>query len=412
MNTRLIKLLILVCCIGIFSCTKETKETIIIEGGSNTVSDIINGDGLPDEDLIEWDKLDAVNVDMNNVILPNGSTLSLFKNTLRKTDEGKQENSNRIISLFCESAGKIINYKTGLDVGTPLQTKLGYVFGDKLNSAIRNYKTKRQGLYCTELLNGLDCSGLIYNIFKESGFTRMPYMVAESQRKVPFLEKEFKKHNKLIQYKQVEINFDDIVIKDRGNLSGTSLATGDIIYWKKNDKAYHIGMILIEQMPTGKRIVIAASNGSSGLKTSNPFAIDQINCDSNYLKIKRGPNFYEIQPVGSPLNGFPNNYSIIRISEKVPCNAKTISGGFGVTPTLHSVGSKSGTILLNYEMYSIPDKLEVFYEGKLLFSTNGFVSGNKTESITYNYNKETEIEVIVTGNDAGTAWEYTVNCPE
>jgi hypothetical protein len=63
-------------------------------------------------------------------------------------------------------------------------------------------------------------------------------------------------------------------------------------------------------------------------------------------------------------------------------------------------------------MYSIPDKLEVFYEGKLLFSTNGFVSGNKTESITYNYNKETEIEVIVTGNDAGTAWEYTVNCPE
>jgi hypothetical protein len=142
MNTRLIKLLILVCCIGIFSCTKETKETIIIEGGSNTVSDIINGDGLPDEDLIEWDKLDAVNVDMNNVILPNGSTLSLFKNTLRKTDEGKQENSNRIISLFCESAGKIINYKTGLDVGTPLQTKLGYVF-----YLIGLYRTNNMPLY-------------------------------------------------------------------------------------------------------------------------------------------------------------------------------------------------------------------------------------------------------------------------
>ena len=402
MKINFIKLLVVFCCFSIFSCNKETKETIIITEENSTI--VENGDGLTEEDLVEWDKLEVVDVNVNNILLPNGSTIGVYKTSLGKSDAGQQENSNKIISKLCESAGAIITYKPNLYIGIPTQTKLVYVYGDKrgVKYQYREYKTRRQGLYCPESLYGLDCSALLYNIFREAGFTSMPYTYADAQRKLPFLENEFKRHNNTINYNGSTINFDNIVIKERGKLAGTSLATGDIIYWKSGNAAYHIGMIVVEQTTTGKRMMIAASNGSPK------------DCSGNLLP-KRGPNFYEIQPTGSPLIGFSKNYSVIRISEKVPCNAKTISGGFGVTPTLHSVGSMSGTIQLNYEMYSIPDKLEVFYEGKLLFSTNGFVSGNKSESIVYEYNDSTkteEIEVIVTGDNAGTAWEYTVNCPQ
>src|SRR5690606_4248381 len=46
-----------------------------------------------------------------------------------------------------------------------------------------------------------------------------------------------------------------------------------------------------------------------------------------------------------------------------PCNQLTESGGQGTTSTVHQLGVSGPTSFqLQYEMYSIPDQLQVFYE--------------------------------------------------
>jgi hypothetical protein len=94
----------------------------------------------------------------------------------------------------------------------------------------------------------------------------------------------------------------------------------------------------------------------------------------------------------------------------IPCNSRTESGGEGVTRNNHDLGENPGLTTISYIMYSVPDKLEVIYEGNIVASTNLFVSG--TGSLTFNYqpNHDTFCTVIVTGK-SGTDWKYTMECP-
>jgi hypothetical protein len=76
-------------------------------------------------------------------------------------------------------------------------------------------------------------------------------------------------------------------------------------------------------------------------------------------------------------------------------------------------------------MESVPDKLEVFYEGNLVASTkqvqgnvNGFVGGKNAAkccgaiSFDFQYNKDDYCEVRVTGGSSDTKWKYTLFCPQ
>ncbi|NHM31679.1 hypothetical protein [Neobacillus terrae] len=95
----------------------------------------------------------------------------------------------------------------------------------------------------------------------------------------------------------------------------------------------------------------------------------------------------------------------------VPCGTQTNSGGEGTTTTTHNLGSTPGVVNIDFDMFAIPDSLDVFYRGVLVASTNGPVSGAGT--LTFNYNSTNnifDITVVVTG-PAGTQWTYTVNCP-
>lgn len=91
-----------------------------------------------------------------------------------------------------------------------------------------------------------------------------------------------------------------------------------------------------------------------------------------------------------------------------PCNTATVSGGVGVTTTVHQLGATSGTFVFDYEAFSVPDRFEVIYMGDTLLDT-GSVSGGANPSLSYN-GSSTLVTVIVTG-PAGTAWNYVINCP-
>lgn len=93
-----------------------------------------------------------------------------------------------------------------------------------------------------------------------------------------------------------------------------------------------------------------------------------------------------------------------------PCNVGTVSGGAGVTNTDHELGRTSGTFVFSYDALTIPDKFEIRYQGALIFTTNDFVSGTGSKSISYS-GSSSKITVTVTGSSSGTAWSYVVNCP-
>lgn len=97
-----------------------------------------------------------------------------------------------------------------------------------------------------------------------------------------------------------------------------------------------------------------------------------------------------------------------------PCGQVTASGGQGTTKTRHGLGPTAGLVRITYDMYSIPDRLDCFYKGVLVATTGGLVSGTGTLQWAYNPQPgdPTWCLVVMSAPNSGTAWVYTLNCPE
>ena len=105
------------------------------------------------------------------------------------------------------------------------------------------------------------------------------------------------------------------------------------------------------------------------------------------------------------------------------CNSFVQSGADGIDIQYVTLGTKSGRVVITYDMANQPDKLEVYYEGKRVSSTfeiggniNGFVGGGNSAGSTgklifnFTYNKEDFVKVVLTGG-TGTSWNYKISCP-
>ncbi|MFC9435026.1 hypothetical protein [Nocardia sp. NPDC057030] len=97
------------------------------------------------------------------------------------------------------------------------------------------------------------------------------------------------------------------------------------------------------------------------------------------------------------------------------CNQSTQAGGAGVTNTMHQLGRPGPTsFVLSYETFNIPDQIEVFYQGALVYTT-GYVGDDINEGtgsavVNIPPGTATAVLVRVTG-PGGTDWNYTVHCP-
>ncbi|NLQ05437.1 SBBP repeat-containing protein, partial [Cylindrospermopsis raciborskii] len=95
---------------------------------------------------------------------------------------------------------------------------------------------------------------------------------------------------------------------------------------------------------------------------------------------------------------------------------ESAQGGFGVTEKYYNISSPSGTFQLNYDMYGIPDRAEIFVNNVLQTQTtggtngDGFVSGSGSLNLnSIQLKAGDQIKVTITGNVQGTAWDYNVN---
>jgi len=84
----------------------------------------------------------------------------------------------------------------------------------------------------------------------------------------------------------------------------------------------------------------------------------------------------------------------------------TVSGGAGVTINTHAAPATAGTIYIEVNAYGVPDQFEILYNGAVVASTPGQVSGQHVLSFAYPAAPVQEFQVRVTGPQ-GTAWTYT-----
>jgi hypothetical protein len=109
-----------------------------------------------------------------------------------------------------------------------------------------------------------------------------------------------------------------------------------------------------------------------------------------------------------------NNYTVSRAAEVNPCGQSTNAGGAGVTETIHALGDSFGVVTINYEMFTIQDQMDVWFDANPLtdpptVTTGGPVSG--TGTLTFNKFSLTSTCVVRVTGPNGTEWNYTVNCP-
>lgn len=98
-----------------------------------------------------------------------------------------------------------------------------------------------------------------------------------------------------------------------------------------------------------------------------------------------------------------------------PCDIRVNeSGGNGFFENYHTLGNVPGIVLINYDMASIPDRIDVIYNDVIVASSGGLVSG--TGSLSFYYPASpglpTFCKVVLKAPSNGTVWEYMLNCPE
>jgi subtilisin family serine protease/subtilisin-like proprotein convertase family protein len=107
---------------------------------------------------------------------------------------------------------------------------------------------------------------------------------------------------------------------------------------------------------------------------------------------------------GDSTNGLGADVTLTNI---VPVSSA--GGPEAYTNTL-DVGQVAGVLHIDYEFYSLPDSLRVYYESNLVFDS-GLMSGSGETNVTFGPGVSTQVTIVVNEGDnydPDTAWYYTV----
>jgi len=205
----------------------------------------------------------------------------------------------------------------------------------------------------------------------------------------------------------------------------------------------------------------------------------QVNGADSYIDVPviAGNSGVMLLPIGIPSNTDEGKFCItiaiydndnnvsnafetcITVTRPLGCNVTKVSGGEGVTSTLHNMGANPGMVKIEYETFTVPDRIDVFYNGIWVAGTGsnpgsvgsippladcsnpteGYIGDNGTFCFTYdpeNFKstllksgplkslhlpsallnlQDTAhfVEVVVSGCvRGGTLWEYTISCAD
>jgi len=295
--------ILMLCLFGVLvnSCKKEDEKKPIE----------LSEEALTSTQADFWYNQETVDMSLFDIILPNGMYMSDFlyqmdpnfyflwggyKSSYSNANLGPQDAKNLLIAKLNLISWYLTNRNNFQypeeNSKRPAQNGLAYVWNSKDHSV--RYNPSNAGSKCDQELFGLDCSGLVYQLFKNSGVI-IPVGRARDQIIPATIEKAIKK-----AYPEMS----KIVVEDLGKISPDLFESGDIIYWKNSDGVpFHIGMVVLKWDGT---LAIVQSNGGPD------------DCARN-ITIKCGPRFVNSEKAVLPTNqyGFGDNYGIVRINAKI-----------------------------------------------------------------------------------------------
>ena len=110
---------------------------------------------------------------------------------------------------------------------------------------------------------------------------------------------------------------------------------------------------------------------------------------------------------GLDTNGFGSG---INTTNVLP---QTSSGGIAGNTNVITTPTNAGTLIINYDFFTVPDDLRVYYDGNRIFDT-GLISGSSTISVDFGPGASDNVSIVM--NEAGSnpfgtngdAWTYTV----
>lgn len=236
--------------------------------------------GYSPEEIAFLDSMPSVTYQLEEIVLPNGLRLVDF---MQEVDSafmaqwaGKRLDLNQTLDALGSVdarnyfIGKLTTIAHNLvdrsrhaypaeGPNSPAQDGLAYVWGGK-DHTIRRAGVLSEDGTCRERLYGLDCSGMLYQMFNHAG--------------VKFIEgnANMQREPARIQRAITEAlpDFDKIMVEDLGKIAPENFETGDIIYWERADgTANHIGMVLKTEDGS---LAVYQSNGAPGqcLKNQGP----------------------------------------------------------------------------------------------------------------------------------------------
>lgn len=102
------------------------------------------------------------------------------------------------------------------------------------------------------------------------------------------------------------------------------------------------------------------------------------------------------------------------LADPHPCGYE-ISSGNGTDAKYYLLPNRTGTIRIDYDLYSAPDKIDIYYanDPDTLVATTGVRTGVGFLEFYYDPAFNGDIMIVkVSDGIRGTYWQYKVNCPK
>jgi len=103
------------------------------------------------------------------------------------------------------------------------------------------------------------------------------------------------------------------------------------------------------------------------------------------------------------------------LTNPAPClgNFQPSTGSGPINEVVHDMGSTAGQVVVDYQMFNIPDQMDIFQGSTKIATTGTAVSNTGTLKFQYTpIGNNTKIMVRITSSSGDTTWAYNISCPD
>lgn len=119
-----------------------------------------------------------------------------------------------------------------------------------------------------------------------------------------------------------------------------------------------------------------------------------------------------IMPVACGSQCEQDSNSLCATSTCQSCDGVQVAGADTPVTRRYNMGTTSGNVTFEFETYSVPDRIRVFYENSVIYDTGCVGNSGHTTLSFSGFSKEVRVDVWPNcQGTTGTAWNFKLSCP-